>query len=138
MRRLGAFSLLVGGSMVLVAIAPTLALSMLTMVPLGYAAMCFMINGNTMLQLNAVPQARGRVMALYGIVFLGSTPIGAPIAGWLGQVLGPRVEFALMGALSAAIGVVVLVMRKRRATAKVEEPEAEREPAPGAAAIPAR
>ena len=97
MGRLGVFSLLVGGSMVLVALAPTLGFAMLTMVPLGYAAMCFMITGNTMLQLNAKPQARGRVMALYGIVFLGSTPIGAPIAGWLGQLLGPRVEFALIG-----------------------------------------
>ncbi len=139
MRRLGVFSLLVGGSMALVALAPTLAVAYLTMVPLGYAAMVFMINGNTMLQLNAVPQARGRVMALYGIVFLGSTPIGAPIAGWIGQVLGPRVEFALMGALAAAIGVVVLAMRKRRQSLTVEEAEAEEtEPAPGAAAIPAR
>ena len=124
MGRLGVFSLLVGGSMVLVALAPTLGLAMLTMVPLGYAAMCFMITGNTMLQLNAKPQARGRVMALYGIVFLGSTPIGAPIAGWLGQVLGPRVEFALTGALAGAIGVVVLWMRARRSTRAEEAADA--------------
>ncbi len=137
MGRLGVFSLLVGGSMVLVALAPTLNIAMLTMVPLGYTAMCFMINGNTMLQLNSAPQARGRVMALYGIVFLGSTPIGSPIAGWLGQVLGPRLEFALTGAIAAAIGVVVLAMRKRRSNTEVE-PEVDPEPAPGAAAIPAR
>jgi predicted MFS family arabinose efflux permease len=140
MGRLGAFSLLVGCSMVLVALAPTLGLAMLTMVPLGYAAMCFMITGNTMLQLNAKPQARGRVMALYGIVFLGSTPIGAPIAGWLGQVLGPRVEFAVTGAVAGAIGVVVLWMRARRSTRAEEAADAmpETERAPGAAAIPAR
>jgi MFS family permease len=137
MGRLGVFSLLVGGSMVLVALAPTLGVALLTMVPLGYTAMCFMINGNTMLQLNSVPQARGRVMALYGIVFLGSTPIGAPIAGWLGQLLGPRVEFALMGAVAGAIGVVVLVLRDRRAV-EADEADAESEPASGAAAIPAR
>ena len=137
MGRLGVFSLLVGGSMVLVALAPTLNIAMLTMVPLGYTAMCFMINGNTMLQLNSAPQARGRVMALYGIVFLGSTPIGSPIAGWLGQVLGPRLEFALTGAIAAAIGVLVLAMRKRRSNTEVG-PEVEPEPAPGAAAIPAR
>jgi MFS family permease len=140
MGRLGVFSLLVGGSMVLVALAPTLGFAMLTMVPLGYAAMCFMITGNTMLQLNAKPQARGRVMALYGIVFLGSTPIGAPIAGWLGQVLGPRAEFALTGAVAGVIGVVVLWLRARRSTrADAAAAElAETEPAPGAAAIPAR
>ena len=140
MGRLGVFSLLVGGSMVLVALAPTLGFAMLTMVPLGYAAMCFMITGNTMLQLNAKPQARGRVMALYGIVFLGSTPIGAPIAGWLGQLLGPRVEFALMGAVAGAIGVVVLWMRARRVDPRRRgcRSDAESEHAPGAAAIPAR
>jgi MFS family permease len=140
MGRLGVFSLLVGGSMVLVALAPTLGFAMLTMVPLGYAAMCFMITGNTMLQLNAKPQARGRVMALYGIVFLGSTPIGAPIAGWLGELLGPRVEFALMGVVAGAIGVVVLWMRARRSTRDEEADAAlpETEHAPGAAAIPAR
>jgi len=76
--------------------------------------MCFMITGNTMLQVNAMPQARGRVMALYGIVFLGSTPIGAPIAGWLGQLLGPRVEFALTGAIAIGVGLVVLALRRRR------------------------
>jgi len=72
-------------------------------------------------------------------VFLGSTPIGAPIAGWIGQVLGPRAEFALMGALAAAIGVVVLVMRKRRDAEPTDEPDAqEHELAPGAAPIAAR
>ena len=113
---------------------------MLAMVPLGYAAMCFMITGNTMLQLNAKPQARGRVMALYGIVFLGSTPIGAPIAGWLGQLLGPRVEFALMGAVAGGDrgrrSVDARSPRDRRRRAADAMPSTEH--APGAAAIPAR
>jgi MFS family permease len=113
MSKLGMFGALVGLTMVLVAVAPTLSLAMVAMVPLGYAAMCFMITGNTMLQLNARPQARGRVMALYGIVFLGSTPIGAPIAGWLGQMLGPRWEFALMGLVALAVGVGIAVMVRR-------------------------
>ena len=126
MGRLGVFSLLVGGSMVLVALAPTLGLAMLTMVPLGYAAMCFMITGNTMLQLNAKPQARGRVMALYGIVFLGSTPIGAPIAGWLGQRPRPARRVRADGRVAGAIGVVVLWMRARRATAADEAADGDR------------
>ena len=90
------------------------------MVPLGYAAMCFMITGNTLLQVNAKPQARGRVMALYGMVFLGSTPIGAPLAGWLGQALGPRAEFALMGAVAIGIGAIVLALRRRAANVAAE------------------
>ena len=114
-RRLGMFCLLVGATMFVVAGAPTLVLAIVAMVPLGYTAMCFMINGNTMLQLNSAPQARGRVMALYGIVFLGSTPIGAPIAGWLGQLLGPRMEFAVMGVVALGVGAVVLLLRRRAA-----------------------
>ena len=40
---------------------------------------------------------RGRVMALYSIVFLGSTPIGGPIAGWLGEAFDPRAALVLAG-----------------------------------------
>jgi MFS family permease len=119
-RRLGLFCMLVGVTMFVVAGAPTLVLAIVAMVPLGYAAMCFMITGNTLLQLNAKPQARGRVMALYGMVFLGSTPIGAPLAGWLGQVLGPRVEFAVMGGVAIGVGAVVLALRRRAANVAAE------------------
>jgi MFS family permease len=118
MRGLGAYALVVGAAMLFVAVSPTLPLAMLAMVPLGFGAMCFMITGNTMLQVNAAPQARGRVMALYGIVFLGSTPFGAPIAGWLGQTIGPRREFFLMGLVSMAIGAAVLALRTRNRTAE--------------------
>ena len=77
--------------------------------------MAFMITGNTMLQLEARPQARGRVMALYGVVFLGSTPIGSPIAGWVGQYLGPRVGLIGGGVIALALGVGLLVQRRHAA-----------------------
>jgi predicted MFS family arabinose efflux permease len=109
--------------MLLVSVAPTLPLAMAAMVPVGFAAMCFMITGNTMLQVNAAPQARGRVMALYGIVFLGSTPFGAPIAGWLGEAIGPRREFFLMGLVAIAVGLVVLALRRRNQAAEAHAGE---------------
>jgi MFS family permease len=84
---------------------------MVLMVPIGFFAMSFMITGNTMLQLEAKPQARGRVMALYGVVFLGSTPIGAPLVGWLAEVLGARLMFLATGSLAVAVAVAVLVSR---------------------------
>jgi len=91
------------------------------MVPVGFAAMGFMITGNTMLQVNAVPQARGRVMALYGIVFLGSTPFGAPLAGWLGQTIGPRREFFVMGLVAIGVGLVVVARGRDRAVDELIE-----------------
>ena len=85
------------------------------MIPMGFTIMAFMITGNTMLQLTSRPEARGRVMALYGIVFLGSTPIGAPIAGVIGEHLGARVGFVLSGLVAAGLGVALLAIGRARA-----------------------
>ena len=46
---------------------------------------------------------RGRVMALYSVVFLGSTPIGGPIVGWLAEVAGPRAGLVLGGLAALAL-----------------------------------
>jgi MFS family permease len=96
------------------AVSPTLWLATLAMVPLGFGAMAFMINGNTMLQVTARPEARGRVMALYGVVFLGSTPIGSPIVGWVGEHLGPRVDLLMTASIAMGVGAAVLWARARR------------------------
>jgi predicted MFS family arabinose efflux permease len=92
------------------------------MVPMGFSVMAFMITGNTMLQLRALPQARGRVMALYGIVFLGSTPIGAPIAGVIGQRLGAQVGLVLSGLVAAGLGLSLLWARRRTTAAAPAAP----------------
>ena len=113
MRDLALWSVASGVSLVLAGIAPTLWFAGLAMIPMGFTIMAFMITGNTMLQLNSRPEARGRVMALYGIVFLGSTPIGAPIAGVLGEHLGARVGFVLSGLVAGALGVALLAARRR-------------------------
>ena len=111
MHGLGVWLAAVGVTMALVSVAPTLPVAMVLMVPIGFFAMSFMITGNTMLQLEAKPQARGRVMALYGVVFLGSTPIGAPLVGWLAEILGARLMFLAAGSLAVAVAVAVLVSR---------------------------
>ena len=115
MRDLALWSVATGVSLVLPGLAPTLWLAGASMIPMGFAIMAFMITGNTMLQLNARPEARGRVMALYGIVFLGSTPIGAPIAGLLGEHLGARVGFLVSGLVALALGVSLLLVARHRA-----------------------
>ncbi len=83
---------------------PTLALEIPFLAGLGAAAVTFAATINSTLQLAVSPEMRGRVMALYSVVFLGSTPIGGPITGWLSQAYDPRVALLLAGiaGLSAA------------------------------------
>lgn len=81
----------------LVASAPTLWLAAVLMFPLGAASMSFLATINATLQLGSSDAMRGRVMALYFVLFLGSTPIGAPIIGWLIETFNPRVALATGG-----------------------------------------
>jgi MFS family permease len=116
-RRLSLAALGVGVVTTLVAFAPTLPVAVVAMIPLGVASIVFFITANSTLQLTSRPDMRGRVMALYGIVFLGSTPIAAPIAGWVGEHLGARVGLAGGGVVAAATGLVGLWVLSRRGAA---------------------
>ncbi|HEY4778644.1 MAG TPA: MFS transporter [Solirubrobacterales bacterium] len=88
----------------LAASMPTLALEIPMLALLGAAAVTFAATINSTLQLAVTPKMRGRVMALYSVVFLGSTPIGGPLTGWLAETYDPRVALLLAGVtgLSAA------------------------------------
>jgi predicted MFS family arabinose efflux permease len=83
-----------------VAAAPTAAIQMVALGVLGAVSVTFAASVNSTLQLAAAPEMRGRVMALYSVVFLGSTPIGSPLVGWLAEVGGPRTGL-LLGAIAA-------------------------------------
>lgn len=99
----------------LAAAAPTLPLALVALVPLGAMSVTFAAGVNSRLQLDASPAMRGRVMALYSVVFLGSTPIGAPIVGALAELAGPRSGLVLAGlaALGAGIGGAIAFARRR-------------------------
>jgi MFS family permease len=128
-RRLALASAAFGIATVVVAYAPTLTAELLLLVPMGFASMIFMITGNSTLQLTSRPDMRGRVMALYGIVFLGSTPIGGPIAGWLSEHLGARATLALGGLVAIAVGAVGLVIRSVRSRSARTTSASRRRPA---------
>ncbi len=106
-----------GAVSLIAAVAPTLPLELAALVPLGAASVTFAAGINSSLQLDADPEMRGRVMALYSIVFLGSTPIGAPITGFLSQAIDPRAGLVLAGAagLVAAIGARATFARREDA-----------------------
>jgi MFS family permease len=98
------------------AAAPTLALEMVVLAPLGLASIAFLATANSTVQLGSSPELRGRVMALYGLVFLGSTPLGGLLAGWMADRFGPRSIMLLAGVSSlVAAGVAAVLMRRRRA-----------------------
>jgi predicted MFS family arabinose efflux permease len=107
----------------LAAVAPSLPLQILALVPLGAVSVTFAAGVNSSMQLASDPALRGRVMSLYSVVFLGSTPIGAPLVGWLAEVASPQAGLALGGAaaLLAAAGAHIAYGRAREGM-KVSSP----------------
>ena len=118
-RLLALLGLVFGGFTIAVALAPALWLALVLMLPLGAAGLAFAITANSTLQLTASDEMRGRVMALYTVVFLGSTPIGGPVAGWLGEHLGARVGLAGGGVIALAAGLAGLAALRARSEAQV-------------------
>jgi MFS family permease len=98
----GILSLLAAG-------APTLALEVAALAPLGAATVTLAASVNSSLQLASEPSMRGRVMALYSIVFLGSTPIGGPLSGWLSQAIDPRAALVMAGVAAIVGGLLARV-----------------------------
>ena len=72
---------------------------------LGLSALTMITAANTFMQLNTDPGMRGRVMALYMMIFIGGTPLGAPLIGWIGEVAGARWTLWIGGA-ATAVGVL--------------------------------
>jgi MFS family permease len=102
-----------GATELVAAMAPSLALQALALIPLGAVSVTFSAGVNSTMQLNVTPAMRGRVMGLYSVVFLGSTPIGAPLVGWLAQVGGPRLGMALGGAAALVAAALAIAAYAR-------------------------
>ena len=108
-------ALLFGVAILLAAIAPTLWTELIALALVGAGSVSFLAKGNSTLQLQADPQMRGRVMALWSVAFLGSTPIGGPIAGAVSEYEGARYGLLLgaLACLAAGLAGVVIVRRAR-------------------------
>ena len=98
-------ALLLAGWTCALAAAPSLMFAAILVMPVGYYAIFLISGSNAVVQLRAEPTMRGRVLALLAVVFLGSTPIGGPIAGWVSEHLGPR-SGLLLGAVFTAIAAL--------------------------------
>jgi MFS family permease len=108
----------------LAALMPSLALEIPVLALLGASAVAFAASINSSLQLAVAPEMRGRVMSLYSVVFLGSTPIGGPLSGWLAQAYDPRLALVLAATsgLAAAWAARISFARMGGASAAGGEP----------------
>lgn len=97
----GAFAVTMG----LLALAPTLITAFPAAFLMGLASIAFMTSSTAIVQLLAGPEYRGRVLAIQGMVFLGTTPVGGPIVGLVSDIGVPRAGLAL-GAVSCVVAAV--------------------------------
>jgi len=102
-----------GVAALLSAAMPSLAFEVPALMLLGAASVTFAATINSTLQLAVSAEMRGRVMALYSVVFLGSTPIGGPLTGWLAQSYDPRMALLLAAASGLAAAWIARISFKR-------------------------
>ena len=120
-RRLTGAAVLFGVLILVTAATPSMALALVALPVMGAASINFIAMANSTLQLTAPAHMRGRVMALYAVAFLGSTPVGAPIVGWVAELGGPRAALVLGGLTAIAAGAL-----GRRSLLRGERDEAAR------------
>jgi MFS family permease len=98
---------------ILTAFMPDYPAFLIALVPTGLALLMFTTAANSSTQLGIAADMRGRVMGLYMLVFLGGTPLGAPLVGWIAAAYGARMSLIAGGVISAAATVVIAVVLAR-------------------------
>jgi len=96
-------------STALLATAPSYLLFAIYLVPTGLAALTALTTANAMVQISVDPVMRGRVMALYMAIFMGGTPVGAPVLGWIGDAWGPRWTIGI-GTVAVGLSLVAVAV----------------------------
>jgi MFS family permease len=103
----------------LLAIMPTYWAYAVMCVPVGLASLTMMTAANATIQMSTEPQLRGRVMALYMMVFQGATPIGSPVVGWIGQQFGARWAIGIGGITAVLVAIAALLWVGRTRNVRV-------------------
>ena len=99
-------ALIFGVVMTFAALAPVLAVELIALAMVGFASVSFLSMANSTLQLGTDPQMRGRVMALWAVAFMGSTPIGGPLIGWITSAFGARTGLGVGAASCLVAGLI--------------------------------
>lgn len=92
--------------MLVLAAVPNVISALAVLVLVGVLSILFIALTNSTLQLTTEPAMRGRVMSLYAITFIGTTPIGGPIIGFISDHANPRIGL-MVGGLSALIAAAI-------------------------------
>lgn len=109
-------ALLFGAAEVVAGLLPTYVSFAVWMPLLGLAALTMITAANTLMQVSTAPELRGRVMALYLMIFMGGTPLGAPVVGWVGETFGARwtlVGGGLITLVGVGLATIVYLVRER-------------------------
>lgn len=107
----GGFGLAVGTA----SLIPNYYVFAASLMLVGFASLTMMTSANAYVQTTTPPHYRGRVMAIYAAVVMGGTPIGAPLAGWVADLYGPRMAMAVgaaSGIIAFAVGLVWMIVAK--------------------------
>jgi MFS family permease len=99
---------------IVTSLMPSFALMGVALIAAGLTMIVFAQSANAMVQLGVEPTMRGRVMALYLICFMGGTPIGAPIVGWVAELFGPRWGMLGGGIISLSFTVLLGIFLSHR------------------------
>jgi MFS family permease len=116
-----ATTIALGIGMTAATFAPSLLAEMIVLPVVGLSSMVMLAMSTAVCQEETAPEYRGRVMALFGVAFLGSTPIGAPIVGWVSEALGPRAGLAIGAIAALGAGLVALVASRRERDVPLDE-----------------
>jgi len=91
------------------ALMPTYPLYALATIPVGFASLTMLTTANATIQMSTEPAMRGRVLALYLVVFLGATPVGSPVVGWVAETFGARWSIGIGSIASLLVGSAAAV-----------------------------
>ncbi|MDU5307739.1 MAG: MFS transporter [Varibaculum cambriense] len=89
------------------ALAPTYEIFALLLIPTGFVMLNLLTSANATIQVSTEEEIRGRVLSIYFLFFLGTTPIGAPIIGWVAEHWGPRWSLGVGAIASLLVALIV-------------------------------
>ena len=126
-RQLVSFGLLFGVALLAASISPTLPIMVTALAVAGFFSINLTSIANTTIQLESRPDMRGRVMALWNMAIFGSTPIGGPLIGYIGEHIGPRWGLAVGGIATVFAAALATHTLSKRGAFETTPPEIELE-----------